>query len=296
ALSLVDVVRNSGGYPEILLNDGPLAVIASINANGSINSSKGYRIALPPNCFASGARGYVVFLSDKQSARFNFLLSDAGGYIDCADLPVNIVAESIPVANENPAAVSTFIDVITGTNFRNYFVDNGYPLKKDEYRIERNIDCEEPINCCHDMIDSAHARTVSLCEGDSYKLPDNNLVEDPGTYYVVYKTPAGCDSIIYYNITVDKDLSSLTLGKDTCLTDRPSALLRATPGYTNYAWMGTASLADTFRVYSPGTYWVDVANVCGNKTDSIVIYDQCDFPVYIPGAFTPNGDNLNDYF
>jgi gliding motility-associated-like protein len=37
-----------------------------------------------------------------------------------------------------------------------------------------------------------------------------------------------------------------------------------------------------------------VENVCGSKTDTIVVYDHCVFTIYFPSAFTPNGDGLND--
>ena len=36
------------------------------------------------------------------------------------------------------------------------------------------------------------------------------------------------------------------------------------------------------------------ANRCGSKTDTIIVYDGCEFPIYFPSAFTPNGDLLND--
>jgi gliding motility-associated-like protein len=128
-------------------------------------------------------------------------------------------------------------------------------------------------------------------------LPDNTIVKDSGTYYVVNKTLAGCDSITFTNIKIDKSLSSLSLGNDSCLTGNSTIELKATEGYTAYSWMNGPSVSSNkFTVNRAGIYKVSVTNICGTKADSIEIYDRCDFPVFLPDAFTPNRDNLNDYF
>ncbi|HXB95575.1 MAG TPA: gliding motility-associated C-terminal domain-containing protein, partial [Puia sp.] len=49
-------------------------------------------------------------------------------------------------------------------------------------------------------------------------------------------------------------------------------------------------------IYGPGVYWVNVTNACGSRTDSVHVYKDCDFQVYMPSGFTPNGDGKNDVF
>jgi gliding motility-associated-like protein len=45
-----------------------------------------------------------------------------------------------------------------------------------------------------------------------------------------------------------------------------------------------------------GIYWVGVSNSCGFKRDSTEVFDKCNFSIYMPSAFTPNNDGLNDFF
>lgn len=62
-----------------------------------------------------------------------------------------------------------------------------------------------------------------------------------------------------------------------------------------YLWQD-GSAASSFSVLQEGQYAVTVANVCGEESSSVFItYESCR-EVYIPNAFTPNFDGINDYF
>ena len=295
---LVDIATGSNSSQKnFLFQVNGLPVITSVTNEETVNWSKGYTSVYPANCFAAGARGYSVFLSNNNSKEFKLFLTDANGKIDCVGNPATVLSETLIPVIDNTDPVITDEQIYTATDYKDYFLDYGHPLiKKEEYPLEQTIECEEQVECCKDFVDSINVREVKFCEGFSYTLPDNSIVKDTGTYYVIYKTIAGCDSITYYQVKTDKNLKALTLGVDTCLTGINSIQIKVTEGYNKYNWMGLLTTATTFTVNRPGTYWVKVSNICGTKTDSIEIYKNCDFPIYMPSAFTPNGDNLNDNF
>jgi gliding motility-associated-like protein len=296
--NLVDVIADKAtGAKKYLLNNEGTSILADIKNTGEIVSYRGYDSnngLYTPNCFAAGPKGYAIFMSNFNSLYWQMLITDAAGYVQCADRQLSLIAEETNLGSEDTTTTAnSFVEVNTAINYTDY----GYPLKNTEaYPLKQEINCREALFCCTDIIDSLNIREEKICEGKTYTLPDGTVVKDSGTYYVPYKTPRGCDSIKYYRLNTDKNPTKLTVGNDTCMTDQRPILLNATPGYDEYSWMGVVKSESSLTITRPGLYWVKVSNSCGSKTDTIEVYGQCDFPVYIPSAFTPNGDNLNDYF
>lgn len=234
-------------------------------------------------------KGYFIFQTDPDLVNFHVTVTNAIGNNTCTQLPGPVmVAEEFPwpwfankvhlkkVPLDIDFAVSPFL-----------FAINAHPLTRTD-------DCEYQNSCCKDVIDSLNTHTISICENETYTLPDNTVVKQAGTYYTTLHTAGGCDSIIYYKIKVLKSASHLMATQDTCLNGASVIQLHATDGYDTYWWNNIPSDQPVYSVQSPGNYTVKVENMCGSKTDTVVVYDHCDFPIYFPTAFTPNGDFLND--
>jgi gliding motility-associated-like protein len=289
-------IDKNNGNRVLLFDKGGKGMLVNINDNGQIVWQQGYKDeqgALPANCFSAGKNGYNIFTSNNHSNQYGLLITDNKGIIDCANETPDITAAPATL-NLTHDSLVTNLDY----NYTDDYYDYAHPLKRvDEYPLIKNVLCQQTLACCTDFIDKVNINNINICEGTSYMLPDSSVVKDEGLYDVTFKKALGCDSIRFYKVKLDKDVAKLSLGSDTCLGDKTSLIIKATSGFEQYYWMNN-SIADSasIKITQQGVYTVAVNNVCGSKTDSIEVFDSCDYRVFIPAAFTPNGDRLNDYF
>jgi gliding motility-associated-like protein len=121
-------------------------------------------------------------------------------------------------------------------------------------------------------------------------------INQPGSYWIQTTNACGAyrDSIVISGRTfANVDLGA---GRELCQYDTLHINnLLDDAGY-NYTWSDN-STGRFMVVPASGKYWVDVRNVCGNSSDTIIItkrIDDCDCFLYMPTGFTPNGDGKND--
>ena len=149
---------------------------------------------------------------------------------------------------------------------------------------------------------------TALCEGNSWLLNAGYpgatyLWQDHSTSPVetvtgpgLYNVQVNLDGCIYQDSVKVKYLykPAFTLGNDTAICTGQSITLKPNISNVSYTWQNGSS-APNYTVYEPGTYNLTITNICGSATDAIIVtHGLCE--LYMPNAFTPNRDGLNDVF
>jgi gliding motility-associated-like protein len=88
---------------------------------------------------------------------------------------------------------------------------------------------------------------------------------------------------------------SVNLADEDFLCAGNSTPLDAGENFTTYSWQD-GTTGRYMAIPSEGIYWVRVTDSLGCTASDSVLVKSCAGNVYVPDAFTPNGDGLNDIF
>ncbi len=133
---------------------------------------------------------------------------------------------------------------------------------------------------------------ATLCQGDSLYFA-GTIVSESGYYVDSLLSQLGCDSVSALLLEV---VPRPMLDTDTIwlLPESGQLTLDGGSGFALYHW-STGDTGHTLPVVDPGQYGLTVADENGcTTTTTLMVNRRADY--YIPNAFSPNGDGINDYF
>lgn len=119
-------------------------------------------------------------------------------------------------------------------------------------------------------------------------------VANPGVYTAVAAASNGCFSID--SLIIGAAFEPQLLADDVTACKGEEARLVASADGAEIIWVGGPS-SSVFAVSSPGVYEVLATNECGSRSAQVQVdFIDCACPVYVPNAFTPDGDQRNEVF
>ena len=115
----------------------------------------------------------------------------------------------------------------------------------------------------------------------------------PGSYSVIVNDGV-CISLDSIDIFMDFAPLDVLPDSLTRCSDLPITLNAGENLAETYSW-STSETSTSIIPSESGTYTLTATNYCGTRTETIeILYEKCEFTLFVPNSFTPNNDGIND--
>ena len=236
---------------------------------------------------AYNKHGFNILASELQTAgnfEFRDTIPNPTGCDSVIVLKLNILAKNITTFNETICEGEIY-----SKNGFNHSVSGTYTQN-----LQNRFGCDSTVIL---TLYVAAKDTVSIfdtiCEGETYSQNGFNASKS-GTYTQNLHNRFGCDSLVELNLIVKQipDIEIVAITDNFCNDDY--LVLQLITNGDAFLW-STGSSENPITVTKSGIYTA-TAFLNGCEKKAFYTLEECPCLVYIPNAFTPNSDGLNEVF
>lgn len=302
----------------------------------SVDFGKDTTLCTGNELMLNAKRGFKNYIWQDGSTDSVFTATQPGKYFVTAnDYCNNIYTDTIQILYETPAPIDIGKDTSicdnqvlllnAGDNFIKYLWSNGDTtqytsvnnkgeywisainkygcISKDSIKIlnvfpspvihlnKQNILC---LNQNNTINAGSGFATYSWNNG---KTDSSIVVTSPGIYKVVVSNSYNCFTSDGVEILGVKTPPTNFLNSADSICDGDTIRVYPNKTFDEYLW-STGSTNSSIQINQSGVYWLKVKddNSCISSDTIHIFYKDCDAYFFIPNAFTPNRDGLNDFF
>lgn len=293
-------------------NDGSITITAAGGTGDLAYSINGGTDPVPSGDFPSlGPGTYVVVVSDTEGCQ-----STQTVVLATPELPsIPSVATEAPDCGEANGSIT--ISAANGTPPYQYSIDGGVnssafgsfmglPAGTYAVQVTDAAGCEASDEVVLSSPPVLGQDEASICAGESLFL-GGALQTTSGSYQNTFTTAAGCDSIVTTQLTVHPlPVAGFIVTPLTAPVASPTFTVLNGAGSNvvewAYTWGDGTEMTDPSGQHTyggPGQYVISQIVTsdqgCVNSF-SVTVTVADEFRFYIPNAFTPDGDGVNDFF
>ncbi|MBL0103321.1 MAG: hypothetical protein IPP51_05895 [Bacteroidetes bacterium] len=262
------VVSNAGTYTSHISNTAGCDSTITTNVTVIPNTSSSQVIAICTGSSHTLPDGVVVTAAGAYTSH----ISNAAGCDSTISTQITIIPAVTSSVNETICQGSTFT-----------LPDGNVVSSPGAYTVHLTCvnGCDSAVTTFLNVMPAtSSSASATICQGDSYTLPDGDVVGASGTFVSHVLNMYGCDSTITTTITVTPTSSSsevITICQGSSYTLPSGAIVSAAGSYTSTlpAENGCDSIITTSLIVTPNSYSTITASICSGSdytlADGVVV-------------------------